>query len=119
MPGQGGGLSTRHAGLIQRVRDAVLESDGATAPGLRRLVEARTAALGGRPRADRPDVPPEFVSLVDKIARQAHRVTDDDITALRHAGHSEDAIFELVVSAALGAGLGRLERGLAALTGSV
>jgi hypothetical protein len=36
---------------------------------------------------------------------------------LRRAGYSEDAIFEITVSAALGAGMIRLERGLAAMKG--
>jgi alkylhydroperoxidase/carboxymuconolactone decarboxylase family protein YurZ len=39
------------------------------------------------------------------------------VAALRAAGYSEDAIFEIVASVAVGAGLGRLERGLAALRG--
>ena len=44
-------------------------------------------------------------------------MTDADMDALRKAGYSEDAIFDITASAAVGAGLGRLERGLAALKG--
>ena len=51
------------------------------------------------------------------MARHAYKLTDDDLNALRRAGSSEDAIFEITVSAALGAALDRLERGLAALRG--
>jgi len=51
------------------------------------------------------------------VARHAYKLTDDDLTALRRAGSSEDAIFEITVSSALGAALDRLERGLAALRG--
>ena len=54
---------------------------------------------------------------VDMVARHAYKLTDDDLAALQRAGSSEDAIFEITVSAALGAALGRLERGLAALRG--
>src|SRR5205814_2910761 len=43
--------------------------------------------------------------------------TDEDLAALQRAGTSDDALFEVTVSAALGAALGRLERGLAALRG--
>jgi hypothetical protein len=39
------------------------------------------------------------------------------VAALRRAGYSEDAIFETAISAAIGGGLARLERGLAALEG--
>ncbi len=54
---------------------------------------------------------------MDKVARQAYKVTDDDIAALRQAGYSLDTIFEVTLSAALGAGMSRLERGLAVLKG--
>jgi alkylhydroperoxidase family enzyme len=49
------------------------------------------------------------------VAKHAYKVTDADVEALRHAGYSEDAIFEITLSAALGAGLARLERGIEAL----
>jgi len=42
-------------------------------------------------------------------------VTDADIEGLLRAGFSEDEIFEVTASAALGAALARLERGLAVL----
>jgi hypothetical protein len=41
------------------------------------------------------------------------------VASLRRAGYSEDAIFEITSSAALGAALGRLERGMAALQGGI
>src|SRR5262245_43508243 len=40
--------------------------------------------------------------LIDKVAKQAYNVTDDDIAAARLAGFSEDQIFEVVVCAAIG-----------------
>jgi len=57
-------------------------------------------------------------AYVEKVALHAYRVTDADIDGLREAGYSEDAVFEITLSAALGAGLGRLERGMAALRGT-
>ncbi len=88
----------------------------ATDPSLRQAVEARAASFGGRP-GPRADVPAELVPLVDQIAQHAYEVTDADVEALKQAGYSEQAIFEITASAALGAGLSRLERGLAALRG--
>jgi alkylhydroperoxidase family enzyme len=41
-------------------------------------------------------------ALVDKVARQAHRVTDEDIASARRAGFTEDQLFELIVCAAIG-----------------
>jgi len=51
------------------------------------------------------------------VARHAYKVTDEDLAGLLRAGNTEDALFEVTVAAALGAALGRLERGLAALRG--
>jgi alkylhydroperoxidase family enzyme len=54
---------------------------------------------------------------VEKVAHHAYKVTDDDVTALQRAGNSDNALFELTVSAAVGSALGRLARGMAALRG--
>ena len=68
-------------------------------------------------RAARPDrpAPPEFAAYLEKVRVHAYRVTDADVEALKEAGFSEDEIFEHTVSAAVAAGLVRLEAGLAAL----
>jgi alkylhydroperoxidase family enzyme len=49
------------------------------------------------------------------VRRNAYKVTDEDIRALRDAGYSEDVIFEQTVSVAVATGLERLEVGLEAL----
>ena len=54
-------------------------------------------------------------TLVDKVARQAYRVTDDDIAAARYSGLSEDQIFEIVICAAIGAATRQHDIALAAL----
>jgi alkylhydroperoxidase family enzyme len=68
-------------------------------------------------QAARPDreAPPEFASYLDKVRRNAYKVTDEDIQALKDAGYSEDVIFEQTVSVAVAAGLERLEAGLKVL----
>jgi alkylhydroperoxidase family enzyme len=101
----------RYAAYTRRLVDGVLTQPGHTPPQLRRAVLARAAGTGGA------DVPPALAAYVDKVARHAYTVTDDDLARLQRAGHSDDALFEVTVSAALGAALGRLERGLAALRG--
>jgi hypothetical protein len=53
--------------------------------------------------------------LVDKVAKNAWKVTDEDVAAVKAAGVSEDQIFELCVSAALGQATRQLESALAAL----
>jgi hypothetical protein len=109
-----GDLSGRYAAYTTRLVEAVLATSGHTPSELRRAVAARAARLSA-PGAD--GVPPVLVSYVDKVARHAYKVTDDDVAALQRAGHTDDALFEVTVAAALGAALGRLERGLAALRG--
>jgi len=48
-------------------------------------------------------------SFVRKVAEHAYQITDDDVAALHAANYNDDEIFEATVSAALGAGLFRLE----------
>jgi hypothetical protein len=104
-----------HAAYAQRLIEAVLTSPGDTEPSIRRAVESFSAQLGGRPSSQASAIPPELISYVKKVALHAYKTTDEDIEALLKAGYSEDAIFEITVCAALGAGMARLERGLEAL----
>jgi alkylhydroperoxidase/carboxymuconolactone decarboxylase family protein YurZ len=41
-------------------------------------------------------------TLIDKVANQAHKVSDGDFDAVKKTGINEDQIFELVVCAAVG-----------------
>lgn len=111
--------ANRHAEFTRRLADAVLgpTRGAATEPSLRQAVEARAASFGSR-SGPRVEVPQALTTFVDRIAQHAWRVTDDDVRALQLAGYSEQAIFEITASAAVGAGLARLERGLAALRGT-
>jgi len=107
----------RHKPHIQRLIDGVLNTPGDADPSVRHAVEARAAELGGRSRDESGVIPPSIAAYVDKVAMHAYKTTDADIDALREAGYSEDAIFEITLSAALGAGIARMERGLDALSG--
>ena len=75
--------------------------------------EARRAAF------DNTGVPEAAASLVDKIARTAWTISDDDIAAARRAGLSEDEIFELAVCAAYGQATRIFDAGAAALAAAV
>ena len=54
-------------------------------------------------------------ALVDKVAKHAYRVTDEDITAAKVSGLNEDQIFEIVVCAAIGQATRQYDAALAAL----
>jgi hypothetical protein len=49
------------------------------------------------------------------VRLHAYKVTDSDVAQLKNAGFSEDEIFEQTVSAAVAAGLERLDAGLGTL----
>src|SRR5213596_273540 len=104
-----GDLSGRYAALTERLVESVLTRTGHTASELRRATLARAARLVLTPGGE--DVPPALTAYVDKVALHAHTVTDADVVALQRAGNSDDALLEVTVAAALGAALGRLERG--------
>ena len=103
----------RYAALVERLVDSVLATSGHTTSKLRHAVFAR--AFGPHPRGE--DIAPDLARYVDKVALHAYKVTDEDLVALKRAGNSDDLLFEVTVSAALGAAVGRLERGLSALRG--
>jgi len=80
------------------------------------LRDATAAALLGAPGDVPPEVrraiafgtpPADLADLVRKIRSNARSVTDADVDALR-GRYSEDALFEIIVSAAFGAAQERL-----------
>lgn len=108
----------RHMHLVQRLKETVLRGRGVTAPALRQAAAARAAEVAGLPPGEMPgEIPADLQTYVETIGRHAYRITEEDIATLKQAGWSEDEIFEVSVSAAVGAGVSRLDRGLAALRG--
>jgi hypothetical protein len=95
----------RYEDLRRRLVEAVLNTPGDTP------VELRRAAL------ERGTVPGPLAPYVSNVVRHAYKVTDTDVAQLRHAGHSDDTLFEITVAAAVGAAVHRLDRGMAALRG--
>lgn len=108
--------------IFERLRTGVLDGPGVTSPALRQGVAAMAGEMAlvgaGRSLVVQQLAAPlaaDLAGYVATIARQAYRVTDETIERLRAAGHSEETLFEITVAAAVGAGLARLERGLALL----
>ena len=91
-----------YASLRDRVLDGVLYGPGESDPAIRQ------AAAEGR------GVPADLQALVEKIHSHAYKVTDQEIAQLQ-AKYGDDRLFEIVVSAALGASRERLLDGLNAL----
>ncbi|MFN0248218.1 MAG: hypothetical protein ACKV2T_15105 [Kofleriaceae bacterium] len=61
------------------------------------------------------NVPEGARSLIDKVAKNAWKVTDEDVAAAKAAGVTEDQLFELCVCASMGQASRQLDSALAAL----
>jgi alkylhydroperoxidase family enzyme len=72
----------------------------------------RVRAAGVPERA----APVELSGYLEKVRLHAYKVTDRDVDELKAAGFSEEEIFEHTVSAAVAAGLERLDAGLGTLS---
>jgi alkylhydroperoxidase family enzyme len=90
-----------------RLRKAVVE----------RVLHGAGEATGDARRAafDNREVPEAARALIDKVSKNAWKVTDEDVAAVKQAGMSDDQIFELSVAAALGQATRQLDAALAAL----
>jgi hypothetical protein len=99
------------------VVESVLGPDGTVAAVLRltALQHGAAVASGCDDPAALGELGPVGAGLVDKVARHAYRVGDDDIDAARAAGWSEHELFDLVVTTAVGAGLRRRALGRSAI----
>ena len=89
--------------IRDKVVARVVEGEGTSSNADRRAAFANQ----GVPEAGRP--------LIDKVAKHAYRVTDEDVAAAKAAGLAEDTIFELVVCAAIGQATRQMDNALAAL----
>jgi hypothetical protein len=92
---------------IRQAREAlarrILEGAGKVSPSERRAAFQNSGLA--KPLA----------ALVDKVARHAYRVTDEDITGAKLSGLTEDQVFEIVVCAAIGQATRQYDTALAAL----
>jgi alkylhydroperoxidase family enzyme len=95
-------ISDPYAALRDIVLETVLQGPGEIDPSIRAAAAARSS------------VPAELQDLVEKIHHHAYKVTDEDVARLKST-YTDDELFEIIVSAALGASRQRLLAGLDAL----
>jgi len=96
---------------VDRGRRHLLFAGGVTEPVLRRAVEAFVTAELGLSELEESPVPAALTPYLEKLARHAYRIVDKDVDALRAAGYSDEAIYEITIVGAFGAasvGLGQL-----------
>jgi hypothetical protein len=89
--------------LFERLEAQVLHAEG------------RTDAADRRAAASSSPSSPELEALLGKVRREAHRVSDEDVAAVRRAGYDEDSVFELTIAAAVGVARRRLDLALHAI----
>lgn len=108
-------MSKDYQQIIDNLTATTLDGPGHTSSDLRRAVSNYANAVSLEQPGDASLISPELFPYLDKVSLYAYKVLDREVDALKTKDFSEDEIFELTVSAALGAGLARLERGLALL----
>jgi alkylhydroperoxidase family enzyme len=89
--------------VFEALVDRVLRGAGVTTP------EERAAAAGTGP------VTGPAAAVIEKVRRWAHKITDEDIAALKAAGMTDDAIYELTIAAAAGVAKRRLDAAMEAI----
>ncbi len=97
-------MRTHFADKLEKLQTRVLDGPGVLESSRRRI------AFEGGPLGD--DLADRYVRT---IHHSAYQLTERDIEELRRAGWTEDQIFELSISAALGAARQRLDAGLRAV----
>ena len=95
-------MNDPHAALRQAALSSVLDSPAHT------KAELRSAA------ANNSGLPNDLQYLVGKVHSYAYRVTNDDVARAQRI-YGDDQLFEVIVSAAMGASKQRLDAGLRAL----
>jgi len=82
-----------------------------------RILEGDGTATHAQRRAafDNAGLTEPLSTLIEKVARHAYQVEDDDIGVARATGLSEDQLFELVVCAAVGQATRQCDLALTAL----
>ena len=101
--------STRpdHNALAEALRQRVLDGPGETDRVIRQATAERAA--GG------PALAAPYDDLANQIGQSAARVTDEQLASVLRATGSEKSAFEIIVAAALGAGLLRWRQGIKVL----
>lgn len=103
---------------IERLRAGITGARGDCPTDLRTAIEAYVVADAGgdRPVQAQAIEPPALRALVQAVARMPRQVTDDHVLDLKEQGWSEEAIYEVVFTAAAAAAVARFEVAWAAVS---
>lgn len=102
-------MATDHTELAEVLRSRITGVDGAVTPAALRTAAAARAADG----AAMPE-PCDVLALT--VGQASYRVTDAQVAAVRAALGSDSAAFEMLMAAAVGAGLYRWDNAMRSLS---
>ena len=105
-------MNTKFAHKVTELSDSVAHGPGVAQPAARQAAIHFARALTMNQAPDIESIPEGFAPYLKKVALYAYKTTDRDIQNLKERGYSEDEIYELTVSAALGASLARYEHSI-------
>ena len=102
-------MATDHAKLAEILKTRIGTVDSAETPAVLRSGAAARAAGG-------PAIAEPYDTLAATIGQASYRVTDAQVAAVRTALGSDRAAFEILMAAAVGAGLFRWDNAMRALS---
>lgn len=101
--------------LFHNLVESILSTPGETSSSLRTAIAQQAVELCDPLFQPQTAITPEVRTYMAKVATHAYQVTDQDIEQLRLGGYNDDAIFELTLSGALGAGMKCLSQSMIAI----
>lgn len=102
-------MASVHSKFADRLRSRIGVAEGAVTPAELRVGVAARAAGGSA-------VPEPYETLAATVGQASYRVTDQQVAAVRAALGSDAAAFEILMAAAVGAGLFRWDNAMRALS---
>ena len=101
--------------LIDTLSDATLLGAGESDPRMRQAIAYFAIDVSLDLSPDTHFIDPMLLTYLEKVTRHPYKIMDRDIEILLNHGYTEDEIFEITLSVALGTGLARWDRGMALL----
>lgn len=100
--------------LFHSLKESVFHGPAETDPHLRQAIHDKLRSEVDSSFSE-PLPSPILNDYVEKVARNAYKIVDQDIDKLKAEGLSEAEIFELTIAAGWAAGVARFERGISLL----
>ena len=108
-------MKTDFSTASENMKAATLAGEGKTEAPLRQAVADYANQVSPAHTPENGRIPGSLLPYLNKVGLYAYKIMDKDVEQLKELAYTEDEIFEITLAAAFGAGLARLESGLALL----